>query len=170
MAKLFTETKFGKVLLILGLCGLVALLSVSMFGEGTRGDRTELFLLIFGVSSLVCFLIWGILNLIYKSPKSVASNASASQAQVNNTIETAEQPQPNYDAILSDVAKWVVFNQTCDMESLEKQFAIGFSRVIRLYDQLETLGIIKATEQNRVYSIEVKEEAVLIDILSSHNL
>ena len=56
------------------------------------------------------------------------------------------------------------------MESLEKQFAIGFSRVIRLYDQLENLGIIKATEQNRVYSIEVKEEAVLIDILSSHNL
>lgn len=77
-------------------------------------------------------------------------------------------PKPNIteprDSLLKDVATFLCTQGIVSISSLQREFFIGYSRALRIMDQLESLGIVSASQGNKTRRLLV-ELSQLDDIL-----
>jgi S-DNA-T family DNA segregation ATPase FtsK/SpoIIIE len=73
------------------------------------------------------------------------------------------------DELFSEVARFVVEHQSCSMNSIQKQFGIGFNRAQDIVKSLIDTGIVEDAQGTKAKEVQVSLydlEDVLKDILS----
>ena len=85
----------------------------------------------------------------------------------NDILEGFQLPTGDrLDPLFEDAVRVVVLNQNASTSFLQRKFSIGYNRVCRLMEQLETAGIVSSFNKSRPREVLVKDATALKQVVS----
>jgi len=75
-------------------------------------------------------------------------------------------PDTGRDELFEEIARFVISSPTASVSSIQRRFALGFSRAARIVDQLCDFGIVGAGEKSKPREVLVKDPTMLDQILN----